>query len=108
MKKRCTPQIVKKVYQKARSWRKAAKALNQLYNVKLSHTTWRDYAVGKHDIADPEIRTRLGLGPRACPGCGHKHITRKQAKSKRIRQYGFPAAEVKTFIDVLKLREAMR
>ncbi len=108
MKKRCTPQIIKKAYQKIRSWRKTAQTLNELYGVSLSHTSWHDYAIGKHDIANPEIRTRLGLGPRACPGCGRKHITRKQAKSKRIRQYGYPTAEVKTFIDVLKLREAIR
>ena len=108
MKKRCTPQIVKKAYQEAHSWRKAAKALNQLYNVNLSHTTWRDYAVGKRDIADNETRVRLLLGPRPCPSCGRMHITRKRSKAPRIRQYGYPSVKVNSFVEDLKLRDPMR
>ena len=108
MKKRCTPQIVKKAYRKARSWRKAAKVLNQLYSVNLSHTAWRDYAVGKRDIADDERRIQLLLGPRACPGCGRKHINRKRSAAKKIRKYGYPKVEVKSFMEDLKLRDPMR
>jgi predicted RNA-binding Zn-ribbon protein involved in translation (DUF1610 family) len=108
MIKRCTPQIVKKAYLKVHSWRKAAKALNELYRVSLSHATWRDYAEMKRDIADEETRTRLLLGPRACPGCGRKHITRKRSRSRRIREYGYPSAEFKSFDEVLILREPMR
>jgi len=108
MKKRCTPKIVKKAYLKERSWRRAAKVLNELYAVSLSHSTWRDYAEGKRDIADEETRTCLLLGPRACPGCGRKHITRKRSKAKRIRKYGYPTIKVKSFDEVLQLREIPR
>jgi hypothetical protein len=108
MKKRCTPQIVMKAHKRTRSWRKTARELNQLYGVNLSHASWSDFAQGRHDIADTETRTRLGLGPRACPGCGRKHITRKQTRRKRIRQYGYPTVEARSFIEALKLREAMR
>jgi hypothetical protein len=87
MQKRCNPQTVEKTYLQYRSWRKAARALNDLYGVSLSHTAWRDYAQGKHDIADSETRARLMLPPRACPSCGHKHTTRKPTtKPKRIRE----------------------
>jgi hypothetical protein len=64
MKRRCTPHVVKRIHKKTRSWRKAADHLNQLYGVSLSHATWRDYAAGKHDIADEETRALLLLGPR--------------------------------------------
>jgi len=105
---RCNPQIVEKAYQKTGSWRKAARALNQQYGVSLSHTTWRDYAKGRNDIADPEIRSRLGLCLRVCPSCGRKHATRKQAKPKRIRAYGYPIERVRSFGEVLSFREAPR
>jgi hypothetical protein len=108
MLKRCNPQTVEKAYQKTRSWRKTARALNELYNVSLSHASWRDYAKGKHDIADAGTRARLLLGPRACPGCGRKHSTRKRTTAKRIREYGYPKVEVKPFDEVLKLCEAIR
>ena len=108
MAPRCNPRKVMKAYHQARSWRKAAQALNELYNVSLSHTTWHDYAIGKNDIADKETRARLGLGARACPSCGHKHKVRTQAKVKRIRAFGYPLPMVRTFIEVLDMREAMR
>lgn len=108
MQKRCTPQSVKRAHRKARTWRNAAEQLNQLYGVNLSHTAWRDFADGRRDITDPETRARLGLRPRACPGCGHKHITRKRGKPRRIREYGYPTEQVKSFAEVLILREAPR
>ncbi len=70
MKNRCTPQIVKKAYRKAGSWRLAAKELNLLYGVNLSHLAWRNYAMKRRDITDLEIRAALLLGPRICPTCG--------------------------------------
>lgn len=111
MKLRCNPQMVIKTYRKTRTWRRTATELNQLYDVSLSPATWRDYAKGNHDIADPETRARLLLGPRVCPGCGRKHTAPKsprQAKQKPIRKYGYPVKKVKSFDEVLKLREAMR
>ncbi|PWH18193.1 MAG: hypothetical protein DDG60_00800 [Anaerolineae bacterium] len=73
MKKRCSPRLVQKVYSKARSWRKTAETLNDLYGVNLSHQAWRDYATGRRDIANQAIRAALGLEPRACPTCGRKY-----------------------------------
>jgi hypothetical protein len=108
MKKRCEPRIVQDTYQKTRSWRKTAESLNALYGVDLSFLTWRDYATGRRDITDPETRARLLLGPRVCPGCGRKHTARRSAKPRRIREYGYPTVEVKSFDEVLRLREAMR
>jgi hypothetical protein len=72
MKRRCNSRLVKKTHLKARSWRKAAQELNELYNVNLSHLTWRDYSTGRRDIADTATRAALGLDPRPCPACGHK------------------------------------
>ncbi len=72
MKMRCSPRLVQKVYSKARSWRKTAGALNDLYGVNLSHQAWRDYATGRRDIANRATRAALGLEPRACPMCGQK------------------------------------
>lgn len=72
MKRRCSPRFVQKAHSQARSWRKAARMLNELYGVTLSHLTWRDYATGRRDIAAPSIRAALGLGPRVCPVCGQK------------------------------------
>jgi hypothetical protein len=108
MKKRCTPHLVEQTYQKARSWRKAAERLNQVYGVSLSHTTWRDYGIGKHDLADEETRARLLLGPRPCPTCGHKKIRRKKPRKKQIRKYGYPTERDMNFIRDLKSREPMR
>lgn len=120
MQKRCTPHLVRKTYQNTGTWRKTAIALDQLYGVSLSPATWRDYAEGNHDIADLETRARLGLGPRACPGCGRRHTRssvstattagsiRKQTKPRRIREYGYPPVEVLSFDEVLILREAPR
>jgi len=72
MKKRCSPRFVKKTHSKARSWRKAARELNELYNVNLPHLTWRDYATGRRDITNPATRAALMLGLRVCPVCGNK------------------------------------
>ena len=109
MATRCNPRIVTEAYHQAGSWRKATRALNELYNVSLSHTTWHDYAIGKNDIADKETRARLGLSPLPCPSCGRKHSARKiTPRAKRIRAYGYPPEPVKSFIEVLNLREAMR
>lgn len=105
---RCNPQTVEKAYQKTHSWRKTARALNELYEVNLSHSTWRDYAKGKHDIADPATRARLGLGPRACPACGHKHTARKFSRPKKIREYGYPSEKLKTFFKFWNVDEAPR
>ncbi|MBC7879586.1 MAG: hypothetical protein H7Y59_20650 [Anaerolineales bacterium] len=100
--------MVEKAHSQALSWRKAARALNVLYGVSLSHTAWRDYAMGKHDIANPETRARLMLPARACPSCGHKHATPKPAKQKKIRVYGYPIEKVKTFFEALDLHHAPR
>jgi len=108
MKSRCNPRTVEKTYLKTRSWRKTAVVLNDLYSVKLAHIAWRDFAKGRRDITDPEIRARLLLGPRSCPACGRKHAASRQAKPKRIRAYGYPTEKAKTFIEVLDLGEAMR
>lgn len=108
MSMRCNPRNVNKTYKQAGSWRKAARVLNALYGVDLSHTTWHDYATGRNDIADPEIRSHLGLSARPCPSCGHKHIQRKQARQKRIRVYGYPMPTVRPFVDLLDRLEAMR
>jgi hypothetical protein len=108
MLQRCNPQIVEKAHLEARSWRKAAQALNNLYGVSLSFAAWRDYASGRRDIADPETRVRLMLPPRACPFCGHKHTTRKPTKSKQIRVYGYPVEKAKTFVEVIELHNAPR
>lgn len=108
MQQRCVPQIVEKAHAEMHSWRKAAQALNELYGVSLSHTAWRDYAKGKHDIANPEIRARLMLPARACPSCGHKHTSRKQPKQKRIREYGYPLPKVKAFLEVIEYHHAPR
>jgi hypothetical protein len=102
------PQIVEKAHLQARSWRKVASELNDLYGVSLSHTAWRDYAIGKHDIADSETRAHLMLPPRACPSCGHKHAQRKPTKSKRIRTYVNQPEKVNTFIKEIELRDAPR
>ena len=106
MLKRCNPQIVEQAHVQAHSWRKAAQALNAMYGVSLSHTTWRDYAKGRHDIADPETRSRLMLPARACPACGHKHTSRKPIKQKKVRVYGFPVEKTKTFFEVSELHDA--
>lgn len=92
MKKRCTPQTVKKTYQKAGSWRMAAQELNLLYGVNLSHLTWRDYGIGRRDISDSGIRAALLLGPRTCPTCGDKpsaHFSRllKRLKPKNLNHW---------------------
>jgi hypothetical protein len=108
MLQRCNPQIVEKAYLQARSWRKTARVLNDLYNVNLSHTTWRDYAVGKHDIVDTETRVRLILPPRACPSCGHKHATHKYVRQKKIREYGYQVDKAKSFLEAIDLRDAPR
>lgn len=70
MKKRCTPQLVRKTHRKTRSWRLAAQELNSLYGVNLPHLTWRDYAMSRRDIADPHVRVALLLGVRKCSACG--------------------------------------
>jgi len=108
MIKRCNPQKVEEIYLQVRSWRKTARALNDLYGVSLSHTAWRDYAKGEHDIADLETRALLMLPPRACPACGRKHETRKPTKLKRIRKYGYPIEKTKTLVETLDLRHAPR
>lgn len=108
MPERCNSQIVEKAHVEARSWRKAARSLNELYGVSLSHATWRDYAKGKHDIADPETRVRLMLPARACPSCGHKRAQRKPPKQKKIRVYGYPIKKVKTFFEMIELHHAPR
>ena len=108
MLERCNPQTVEKAHTEARTWRKAAQALNNLYGVNLSHTAWRDYAKGKRDIADPETRARLMLPPRACPSCGRKHAQRKPTATKKIRVYGYPVETVRTFLEVIELQHAPR
>ncbi len=108
MLQRCNPRLVEKAHLQARSWRQAARILNDLYGVSLSHTTWRDYAMGKHDIADPETRNRLMLPLRACPSCGHKHIAHKLVKQKRIREFGYPIEKAKSFLEVMELHHAPR
>ena len=105
---RCNPRIVEKAYQVNGSWRKAARALNDLYKVNISFATWRDYAKGRNDIADPETRASLLLGPRPCPSCGHKSTGRKQSKPRRIRAYGYPIETTKSFVEMLTIREALR
>ena len=92
MKRLCTPQVIKKEHQKARSWRAAAKELNSIYGVDLPHLTWRDYAMGRRDIADDETRIALLLGPRPCPSCGNKpsiHFSRllKRMTSKDLQYW---------------------
>ena len=92
MKIRCTPQVVKKTYRKAHSWRGAAQELNLLYGVNLPHLTWRDYAMRSRDIADPKLRAALLLGPRTCPTCGDKpsaHFSRllKRLKPKNLNHW---------------------
>ena len=84
MKTPCTPQVIKKTHQKARSWRAAAKELNALYGVHLPHLTWRDYATGRRDIADDETRAALMLGPRPCPRCGNKPSVHFSRLLKRL------------------------
>ena len=69
MKTRCTPQIVLKTHRRTRSWRSAARELNSTYGVNLAHVTWQNYATRRRDIADPEVRAALLLGPRTCPTC---------------------------------------
>jgi hypothetical protein len=108
MLERCNPQMVENVHSQARSWRKAARALNELYSVSLSHTAWRDYAIGRHDIADSETRTRLMLPLRACPSCGHKHVASKTTKPKKIREYGYQIEKIKSMVEVLELHHAPR
>jgi hypothetical protein len=108
MTKRCTPQIVKEAHLQACSWRKAARRLNSQYGVEISHVAWRDYALEKHDIADPEKRARLGLPPRPCPTCGRRHTPRKSSTPRRIREYGYPSERAKTFFEVIELHHALR
>ena len=108
MLERCNPQTVEKAHTEARTWRKAAEALNNFYGVNISHTAWRDYAKGKRDIADPETRARLMLPPRACPSCGRKHAQRKPTATKKIRVYGYPVETVRTFLEVIELHHAPR
>ena len=105
---RCNPQIVEKAHIEARSWRKAARTLNELYGVSLSHATWRDYAKGRHDIADPETRARLMLPARSCPACGHKNAQRRPTARNKIRVYGYPVQKLQTFLEVIELRSALR
>ena len=106
MTEQCNPQKVQEAYLQARSWRKAAEILNRAYGVSLSHTAWADYAKGKHDIANPETRSRLMLLPRPCPHCGQKNKARKQ--HKQIRNYDYPAQQMQSFLEVLSMREAPR
>jgi len=100
--------MVANVHSQARSWRKAARILNELYSVSLSHATWWGYAKGKHDIADPETRARLLLPVRACPSCGHKQTKRKRTESKRIRMHGYQVKKVKTIFEMPELQNAPR
>lgn len=79
MKKRCTPQMVRKMHQQTGSWRSTASILNHQYGVNLPHLTWRDYATRRRDISDAVVRTALLLGPRPCPTCKsnpHTYFTR--------------------------------
>lgn len=108
MLKRCNPQIVEQAHVQAHSWRKAAQALNAMYGVGLSHTTWRDYAKGRHDIADPVTRMKLMLPARACPLCGNKPTAKKATRSNKIREHGFSIKKANTFWDVLELHQAPR
>jgi hypothetical protein len=108
MKKRCTPQLVQETYKQAGSWRKAAAVLNQLYAVSLSHTSWRDYAEGRHDVADPNIRACLLLGPRPCPTCGRMHTKRTTSKRRRIRQYSYTPERKRNIFESMALHEAPR
>lgn len=80
MQKRCTPRVVKTVHSETHSWRKAALELNARYQVSLNFLTWRDYAMKRRDILNPEIRDALLLGPRICPVCGN----RPNAKFSRL------------------------
>lgn len=89
METRCNPRIVQKAYRETGSWRKVARQLNERFGVELSHTAWRDYAEGRHDIANPATRARLGLGARACPICGRKPIAPRTPRLKRIRTHGY-------------------
>jgi hypothetical protein len=93
MKTRCTAHLVNTIHKEQKSWRKAAQILNSQFNVNLSHTTWRDYGIGRHDIADPHVRERLGLPPRPCPTCGKLPGIKKYKAVKRIRipSYGYPS-----------------
>ena len=97
MEKRCTRQVVRETYKETGSWRKTADHLNHLYGANLSHTAWRDYATGKHDIADQGTRARLLLGPRTCPTCGH---------TPRDLEYSTERKE--SFDQFLKIREPMQ
>ena len=108
MLERCNPQTVEKARTEARTWRNAAKVLNELYGVSLSFSAWRDYASGRRDIADPETRAKLMLPPRACPSCGRKHAQRKPTATKKLRVYGYPVETVKTLFEVIELQHAPR
>ena len=109
MQKRCNPQIVEKAHSESRTWRNAAKVLNDMYGVSLSFSAWRDYASGRRDIADPKTRARLMLPPRSCPTCGHKKAQRnKPTATKRTRVYGYPVQKMQTFTEVIELQDAPR
>lgn len=106
MLQQCNPQIVEQTHVQTHSWRKAAQALNAMYGVHLSHATWRDYAKGRHDIADSETRSQLMLPPHPCPYCGQKNTLHKQ--NQQIRIYGYPTQRMQSFLDALSTREALR
>lgn len=85
MQKQCTPHLVQRSHARVKSWRKAARDLNILFGVSLSHLAWRDYATGRRDIADPKTRAALMLAPRPCPTCGDKPDLHFSRLLKRMR-----------------------
>lgn len=86
VKKRCTPHFVLAVHKKARSWRKAARELNELYGVNLHHLTWRDHATGRNDIVDLTIRAALLLGPQETIKTHFLHLL-KRMKTKDLNRW---------------------
>lgn len=95
----CSTQLVQETYQELRSWRKVAQMLNTVFGVALSHATWRDYGIGRHDIADPYVRECLRLPLRPCPTCGRlpNKKNRKTSKKFRIPSYGYPRESLLSF-----------
>jgi len=64
---------LKKHHAESRSWRITAQA----FGIENKTTAYR-IACDGYDPADPELRNKLGLGPRTCPTCNRRQYQRSR------------------------------
>lgn len=71
--------LLKKRHRETRSWARVA------HEYGVARAVVERIANGSYDPANPELRARLGLGPRTCPTCQQRITVPKQVRQwKRL------------------------